>query len=317
MNQVIFLILPQVHALDLAGPVQVFYEANGFGAEYGLRFCATEPRVRMAQGLTLADLEPLSDAGAGDTVVVPGIDSSTLDALHPLPTSWLRRSHREGARLASICTGAFVLGHAGLLDDRDCTTHWKVTGRLEREFPAARVIGNRLFVRAGRVITSAGVASGIDMALSLVEDDHGPETAAQVAREIVVYLRREGSSDQSSIYLKYRTHMNPGVHRVQDWLIGHPDRRASLDDLARVAGMSRRNLTRAFRRATGVTLRQFANELKLEVAANLLHDPDMSIAAVAAHCGFSDARQLRRLCRGKLGINPSAWKEDLERRVSR
>lgn len=314
MSRMFVLILPHVHALDLAGPVQVFYEANGFGASYGLRFCGMEPRVRTAQGLTIADLDPLPEAGTGDTVVVPGIDSATLDAAHPLPAAWLRTSHRQGARIASICTGAFVLGQAGLLDHRDCTTHWKVIDRLGREFPAARVLGNRLFVKAGRVITSAGVASGIDMALSLVEDDHGPETAARVAREIVIYLRREGSSEQSSIYLKYRTHMNPGVHRVQDWLIGHPDRSPSLDDLARIAGMSRRNLTRAFRRATGVTPKRFANELKLEVAANLLHDPGMSIASVAARCGFSDTRQLRRLCRSNLGISPSAWKEVLERR---
>ena len=315
MNRVIFLILPHVHALDLAGPVQVFYEANGFGAENRLQFCATEPRVRMAQGLTIADLEPLPEVGSNDLVVVPGIDSSVLEHLEHVPSSWLRSAHQAGARIASICSGAFVLAHAGLLDGRECTTHWKVTESLEQRYPSARVIRNRLFVKDGRVITSAGVASGIDMALSLVEDDHGPQVAASVAREIVVYLRREGSSEQSSIYLKYRTHMNPGVHRVQDWLTGHPDRTPSLDDLARVARMSRRNLTRAFRRVTGITLKQFSNELKLEVAANLLHDPDMSIDAVASRCGFSNARQLRRLCRSNLGISPSAWKEDLERRT--
>lgn len=317
MSRVIVLILPHVHALDLAGPVQVFYEANGFGADYRLQFCATAPCIRTAQGLTLAELEPLPDAGSHDLVMVPGIDSSTLDHLDAVPSTWLRTAHQAGARIASICSGAFVLAHAGLLDGRECTTHWKVTERLERSYPSARVIRNRLFVKAGRVITSAGVASGIDMALSLVEDDHGPETTARVAREIVVYMRREGSSEQSSIYLKYRTHMIPGVHRAQDWLIEHPDSNPSLDDLARVAAMSRRNLTRAFRRATGVTLKQFANELKLEVAANLLHDPDLSIDAVASRCGFRDARQLRRLCRSNLGISPTAWKEDLERRASR
>jgi len=315
MSRVFFLILPHVHALDLAGPVQVFYEANGFGADYRLKFCATEPRVRMAQGLTLADLEPLSHAGKGETVIIPGIDSSTLDHLEHVPSSWLRDAHQAGARIASICSGAFVLAHAGLLDGRECTTHFKVTERLERHYPEARVLRNRLFVKDGSVITSAGVASGIDMALSLVEDDLGPRTAAQVAREIVVYLRREGSSEQGSVYLKYRTHMNAGVHRVQDYLIGHPERSPSIDDLARIAFMSRRNLTRAFRRATGVTLKQFANELKLEVAANLLHDPDMSIESVASRCGFRNARQLRRLCRGTLGISPSVWKEELERRA--
>ena len=317
MNQVVFLVLPHVHALDLAGPVQVFYEANGFGADYRLRFCAMEPQLRMAQGLTLADLEPLPEVGSDDLVVVPGIDSSTLADLRHVPSSWLRGAHQAGARIASICSGAFVLAHAGLLDGRDCTTHWRVTEQLERCYPAARVVRNRLFVQDGRVITSAGVASGIDMALALVEDDCGPQTAAQVAREIVVYLRREGGCEQTSIYLRFRTHINPGVHRVQDWLIAHPELCPSLNDMAKVAGMSRRNMTRAFRQATGVTLKEFSNELKLEVAANLLHDPGMTIETAASRCGFKDARQLRRLCRNNLGLSPSAWKDRFERRDAR
>jgi transcriptional regulator GlxA family with amidase domain len=316
MRRVIFLVLPQVHALDLAGPAQVFYEANGFGADYGLGFHATAPRLRMAQGMTLADLGPLPDAGAGDTILVPGIESSTLDDLGHVPASWLRDAHDAGARIASICSGAFALGEAGLLDGRDCTTHWKVTGSLARRYPAARVLANRLFVIDGRVITSAGVASGIDMALSLVEADCGPRTAAQVAREIVIYMRREGGSGQNSVYLKYRTHLEPGVHRVQDWLIAHPDRSPSLDEMAGIAGMSRRNLTRAFRRATGVTPKRFADELKLEVASNVLRDPATGIEAAAAMCGFGDARRLRRLCRARLGLSPSAWKEGLERSSS-
>ena len=317
MQQILILMLPKVHALDFAGPVQVFYEANGFGAAYRLRFCGTASRVMMAQGITISDLEPLPEVGPDDTVLVPGIDSSSLDDLDAVPSGWLRRSHAAGARIGAICTGAFVLAQAGLLDGRECTTHWKVAEQLERTFSRARVHRNRLFVKAGRVITSAGVTSGIDMALSLVEDDHGPLVAAQVAREIVVYLRRDGSSEQTSVYLKYRTHLSPGVHRVQDWLVAHPEQRPSLDDMAKIAGMSRRNLTRAFRHATGISLKQFSNELKLEVAANLLHDPGLTVESVAYRCGFKDARQLRRLFLMNHGINPSAWKEGFERRAAR
>jgi transcriptional regulator GlxA family with amidase domain len=317
MKQLFFLILPNVHALDLAGPVQVFHEANGFGGAYRLRYCGTAPKVRMAQGLCVADLEPLPRVGPDDMVLVPGIESSTLDNLAETPSEWLRESYRAGARICSICSGAFVIAHAGLLDGRECTTHWKDAGRLERAYPAVRVDRNRLFVKDGRLTTSAGIASGIDMALSMVEEDHGPMVAAKVAREIVVYMRRSGSSEQTSVYVKYRTHLNAGVHRVQDWLIAHPGERPSLDEMAKIAGMSRRNLTRTFRQATSISLKQFTNELKLEVAANLLHDPDLTIENVAARCGFKDARQLRRLCKTKLGVNPSAWKEGLERRATR
>jgi transcriptional regulator GlxA family with amidase domain len=317
LKQLLFLILPEVHVLDLAGPVQVFYEANGFGGDYRLRYCGPQTRVRTAQGLWLSEIEPLPQAGAGDTVLVPGIDSEKLDRLEHVPVEWLRKAAAAGARLCSICSGAFILAHAGLLDGRECTTHWKVADRLAASYPAARVLGNRLFVKDGPLITSAGVASGIDMALSIVEQEHGPLVAGRVAREMVVYLRRDGSQTQASIFLSFRTHLNPGVHRVQDHLIAHPGEKPTIDQLARLAGMSRRSLTRAFRQATGITLKTFSNRLKLEIAGNLLHDSTLSIEAVASRCGFEDARQLRRLWKSKLGVSPSDWKGVKERRWAR
>jgi transcriptional regulator GlxA family with amidase domain len=316
MKQLLFLVLPDVHVLDLSGPVQVFYEANGFGGDYRLRYCGPKSRVRTAQGLWLSDLEPLPEPGAGDTILVPGIDSETLDRLEHVPVEWLRKAAAAGARIGSICSGAFVLAHAGLLDGRECTTHWKIADRLAERFPAARVLKSRLFVKDGPLITSAGVASGIDMALSIVEQEHGPQVAGRVAREMVVYLRRDGSQSQASIFLSFRTHLNPGVHRVQDHLIAHPEEKPTIDQLARLAGMSRRNLTRTFRQATGITLKAFANRLKLEIAGNLLHDSSLTIEAVASRCGFEDARQLRRLCKSKLGLTPSGWKAGKERRLA-
>ena len=317
MKEVVFLVLPHAHVLDLSGPVQVFYEAAGFGARYRLRYCGVESKVRSAQGLWLSDLEPLPEVGPGDLVLVPGIDSATLGDLRHVPTTWLRGVERAGASIASICTGAFALAHAGLLDHRPCTTHWKVADRLQETYPTLKVIKNRLFVKDRGIVTSAGVASGIDMALAQVEEDQGALVAAKVAREIVVYLRRDGTSEQTSIYLSYRTHLHPGIHRVQDWLVAHPETRLTIEELGRIAGMSPRNLTREFRRATGVTLKTFSTELKLEVAKNLLHDPGLTVDHVAAQCGFSDSRQLRRLCKSNLGANPSAWRGGGERRLAR
>lgn len=307
-RQVVLLVQPYVHALDLSGPVQVFHEAGGFSAGYRLRYVGMMGMVRTAQGMTLANLEEPFAVSENDLLLVPGVESATLDRPAPIPIDWIRKAHEAGATVGSICTGAFALARAGLLDGRECTTHWKVVDKLRSEFPQARVLENRLFVRDGRVVTSAGVASGIDMALALVEDHYGAAVAARVAREMVIYLRRDGTSRQSSIYLEHRAHMHPGVHRVQDWLVAHADGSPTIADLSRMAGMSPRNLTRVFRAATGVTLKTYMTRLRLERAASLLRASDLSVEGIASEVGFRDARQLRRLFRCRLGTNPSEWR---------
>lgn len=301
--RVLVLLLPEVHLQDMAGPVQVLDEAAQLGGSYRLLFCGVERRVRSAQGLELSNLEPLPTVQPRDVVLVPGMSSATLARLEHVPTEWLVEAHRTGARIASVCSGAFALARAGLLDGRECTTHWKLVDRLRRERPHAHVLDNRLFVEDRGVVTSAGVAAGIDMALALVEKDHGPLVAARVAREMVVYLRRSGDQEQLSVYLDHRTHLHPGVHQVQDFLVQHPDKKPKLKELAHLAAMSPRNLTRVFSRATGVTPKQFASKVKLQVARDLVDDPRRSVEAIASSCGFDDARQLRRLWKQTFGVS--------------
>jgi len=300
-RRVTVLLLPDVHLQDMAGPVQVFSEAAQLGGAYQLSYCGVSSRVRSAQGLVLGDLELLPKVREGDLVLIPGISSATLDRLGHVPVDWLRRAHQVGAHLASVCSAAFVLARAGLLDDRRCTTHWKVIDRLRSEYPRARVIDNRLFIEDGGVVSSAGIASGIDMALALVEQDYGPLVASRVAREMVVYLRRNGDEEQRSVYLDHRSHLHPGVHRAQDFIIRYPERKSTLAELARIAAMSPRNLTRVFRRATGITPKQFASKVKLQVARDLVDDPQRSVESIAASCGFEDSRQLRRLWKESFG----------------
>ena len=299
-RRVLVLLLPQVHALDFGGPVQALYEANGFGAAYELRYVGTTPEVRSAQGFLFGGVEPLPEVTSSDWVLVPGTESPRLAELQG-PWEWLRRAGAIGARVSSVCSGAFALAKAGLLDGRQCTTHWKVTTRLRELCPAARVLEGVLFVRDGNVVTSAGEASGIDMALALIQEDHGPALTAKVAREMVVYIRRSGESAQESIYLQFRDHTHPGVHRVQDWIVEHPDRKAALRVLAEVAAVSPRHLTRVFREATGTTIVTFANKVKLEVARTLARDRSLTLDVIASRCGFADARQLRRLWREHCG----------------
>jgi transcriptional regulator GlxA family with amidase domain len=313
-RKLLFLVLPGVHVQDLAGPAQVFHEANPFGGRYDLRYCGLESEAVSAQGLAIARLESLAETHPDDLVVVPGIDSSTLGAISPRACDWLRRGHEVGTRIASVCSGAFALARAGLLDGRTCTTYWKIADRLAHEFPAARVVRNRLYVDDGAVVTSAVVTAGIDLALYLVERDHGPLVVARVAREMVVYIRRSGESPQKSVYLDYRTHLHPGIHRVQDRLVACVGENPSMRELAEVAGMSPRNLTRAFRQATGVTLSEFRTRLRMEVAESLLRSPDNTVEAVAADCGFKDPRQLRRIWIRTHGVSPSAWRARVERR---
>jgi transcriptional regulator GlxA family with amidase domain len=303
---VIFLLLPELEILDLAGPLQSFDEAVRAGADLRVLTCSPEPRVRTDQGLWLAELDPLPVPGPADLIVVPGMRFAALDAVPAPVIAWLREAYERGAQLASVCTGAFLLGRAGLLDGRQCTTHWSRVEDLQRRFPSARVLDNRLFVHDGPVTTSAGIASGIDMALGLLERRFGPFLVSAVAREMVVYLRRDGSHRQQSVYLDYRTHLHPGVHRVQDWLTAHPAERATLSDLARRAALSPRHLTRVFRQATGVSVQEFTTRLRLELARDLLHDPRLTVEAVAARCGFASARQLRRLWKEVYGTSPAS-----------
>lgn len=286
----IFLVLPEVEILDLAGPLQAFAEAKRFR----LQVCSTRARVHSSQGVWLADLEPLPTPAASDLVVVPGMPYAATERFDRAAIKWLKTAAAAGAHIASVCTGAFVLGEAGLLAGKRCTTHWSRTKELRRRYPGARVLENRLYVTDGNVTTSAGIASGIDMALAILERVQGPIVAAEIAREMVVYIRRDGAQQQQSVYLDYRTHLHPGIHRVQDALVQHPARRTTIEQLSSLAGMSPRNLTRTFRSVTGISINEFATRVRLELARTLQHDPTLTMEAIARRCGFG-ARQLRRL----------------------
>ena len=303
-RRTIFAVFPGCEILDLAGPLQAFHEAAAFGARYDVTYHGTTPTVRSAQGLELSGIEPLPDVGTGDRIVVPGFPLAT-DRVPPKLVAWLRQAHRAGAEVCSVCTGAFALGEAGVLDGRMCTTHWRRVPELRARFPRARVVGDRLFVDDGVVVTSAGIAAGIDMALALIERDAGPIVAGEVAREMVIYLRRDGAHRQDSIYLDYQTHLSPGIHQLQQHLVSNPASRETLGELARIAGMSERNLTRVFKRATGISIHDYREALRVERARDLMRSPAMTLDAIAAACGFADGRQLRRVWSARFGESPS------------
>lgn len=312
MKQVIFVIPPTTQILDLAGPLQAFSEAKGLGADYQIRFAGVAPQAPSAQGLLLAGLEHYSElqVTANDLILIAGISSQNLSEAQLLSLgaefyAWLRRCYQQGAILCSICNGAFFLAQSGLLNGRKCTTHWSRTKELARRFPHICVVENRLFMKDQRLYTSAGICSGLDLALSIIEDDYGPRFTAKLAHMLVVYIRRDGEHSQQSVYLDYRAHLNPAIHKVQDQLTQYPERQHTIEILAQKVHMSPRNLTRQFKRETGVTIKTFVTLVRMEKAATLLHNPELSIDAIGVACGFQNPRQFRRLWRKFRGCSPS------------
>ena len=297
MNQVVFLLVPQLHLLDLAGAAQVFSTVADHGHPYRLAYVAEQPDVPTHQGVTLRAELTWPELGPGDLVVVPGWRAAELAGTGHLTAATLGRlaaHHAAGGTVASVCAGADALGRAGLLDGRRCTSHHDVQDELARRYPAAVLVRDVLYVSDDRVVTSAGIASGIDLALHLVAVRHGPAVAAQVARQMVVYARRNGDQQQASAMLRHRAHLSDAVHRVQDRIDASFTAPLPLAELARAAGVSERTLTRRFEAATGRTPLRYQQLLRVERAEYLIGHGE-TVEAAAHAVGFADARMLRRL----------------------
>ncbi|WP_159501096.1 GlxA family transcriptional regulator [Microbacterium sp. 18062] len=297
MTRVVFLLVPGVILLDLAGPAQVFSSVSTAQAPYDLSYVAEQRSIRSAQGLPLEASLEWPELSRDDVILVPGWRAP----LHPgsgalaEPTlARLREHHAAGGAVASVCSGALTLGRAGLLDGRRCTTHHDVQEELARRYPRARVVPDVLFTEDDRVITSAGIASGIDMALHLVAVRHGPGAAARVARDMVVFARRNGDAPQLSALLRHRSHLDELVHRVQDVIDEGFDRPLPLARLADIVRASPRTVTRAFTDATGLTPLRYQQALRRERAEHLIAH-GATVEAAARAVGFDDARMLRRL----------------------
>jgi transcriptional regulator GlxA family with amidase domain len=300
VTRVVFLLVPGLHLLDLAGPAQVFASAVDFGFDYRISYVGEHPTVRTAQSLTVQAEPELPTLDPADLIVVPGWRALTgLGGTGPLapPTlAWLRAHHAAGGTVASVCAGADALGRAGLLDGRRCTTHHALQDELARRYPHANVVRDVLYVVDRRVITSAGIASGIDLALHLMATRHGAALAARIARSMVVYARRNGDEAQASAMLRHRGHLNDTVHRVQDLIENRLAERLPLTELADAVGCSERTVTRVFGRATGMTPLRYQQLLRVERAEHLIGQ-GATVESAARAVGFEDARMLRRLRR--------------------
>ena len=298
MTRVVFLLVPGLHLLDLAGPAQAFGTAADLGCGYELAFLAEQEDVPTTQGVTLRAATQWPALASNDLIIVPGWRASPgIAGTGPLTDATLEAlaaHHAHGGTVASVCAGADALGRAGLLDGRRCTTHHDIQDELAERYPRATVIRDVLYVIDGRVATSAGIASGIDLALHLIAVRDGPATAARVAREMVVYARRNGDDLQVSAMLRHRNHLSDTAHRAQDHIEARFAGPLPLAQIASNCGVSERTLTRKFTEATGLTPLRYQQLLRLERAEHLISH-GATVETAARTVGFQDARMLRRL----------------------
>lgn len=313
---VYFLVLPGVHLLDMSGPVQAIHESNELhGHCFNLHFVGLDHQVSSWQGLALTQLDPLPErVSANSLVVVCGMklaqDYRRVAADDRLQ-QWLQRAHKDGALLAGICTGAFVLGEAGLLDGRRCTTHHRLLDQLRTNFPQARVIPERIFVEDGRLFTSAGVTAGIDLTLHLIARLRGAREAVDTARELVVFARRMADDPQISLHFQSRNHVSPLIHEVQDTLSRDLCKPITVARLAEQYRVSPRHLQRLFRASTGVSIKSYLTDLRLARATDLLARSDASVELVAERSGFQSTRAFRDAWLKKFGRAPTAMRDEL------
>ncbi|MDH2429377.1 helix-turn-helix domain-containing protein [Sphaerisporangium sp. TRM90804] len=298
--------------LDIACVVASLECANWYGAApyYKVRLATPGARpIDCGPTVTLQAGERLERVtGPVDTMLVSGGSGSEDAAADRLVLAHVRRLARESRRVASVCTGAWILAAAGLLDGRRATTHWRWAGALAARHPEVRVDPGPIFIRDGDVYTSAGVTSALDLTLALIEQDNGPELARTVARQLVTYLQRPGNQAQMSMFTAAPPPSDSLVRRVVDHVTGHLDADLSVAALAAGAGVSERHLTRLFLRHLGQTPGRFVREARAEAAAHLLTSTSLPMATVAARCGFGTTETLRQAFTARYGIPPAHYR---------
>jgi transcriptional regulator GlxA family with amidase domain len=311
--RVFFAVPPKVHLLDLCGPAHAFYEAKVLNQAIEIFFVSLKgnSEERSSPGLGISSLLDFRgfELGSSDWLIIPGLESEIYfregfyQTIQPF-LDWVRLQAGNGAKVCSVCTGTFLLANAGVLDGKSCTTHWKYREVFERLHPNVQLMADRLFVKDGNIYSSAGVASGIDLSLFLLEEVFGSLFAFQVAKEMVVFLRRMPNDPQLSVFLQFRNHLENRVHQVQDLMASHLDQQLSLEDLAEKVNMSPRNLSRLFKKTVGITLGEYRDKLRFEKALQLLESGE-KVEVTALSCGLKSANQLRSLLRKYRDLVPA------------
>jgi len=310
---------PDVQILDVTGPLEVFARTSRWLRDRGRRKddaysveiigfrCGAFPA---SSGLRLYADRGFREVGSGvDTLLIAGGLGVERFHKHVALRQWIQRQAGQVRRLASVCTGAFFLAEAGLLKGRNATTHWASCEDLAREYPAVHVEPDRLYVREGSIYTAAGVTAGIDLALALVEEDLGRETALAVARQLVMFLRRPGGQAQFSAQLAVQMAEREPLRELQAFILDHPAADLSVEALARRMAMSPRNFARVFARELGVTPARFVLSARVETARRRLEETHEGLEEISASSGLGSTESMRRAFLRQVGVSPGQYRE--------
>jgi transcriptional regulator GlxA family with amidase domain len=318
MRRVVIVVYPKVQTLDVTGPAEVFRAASLIRPPgYDATIAAPEAGPLRTSTVSFVPDARLDECGGQiDTLVVAGGSGARRAEEDSALVTWIAAAARRSRRVASVCTGAFLLAKAGLLDGRRATTHWASCAELAARYPAVNVEPEPIFVRDGDVATSAGVTAGMDLALALVEEDLGRDVALEVARHLVVFLQRPGGQAQFSAQLAAQTADRAPLRELQTWIPDHLDEDLSVPALARRACMSERNFARAFRRETGRTPGAYVEAARVERARIALETGDVPVEAIAQQAGFGTVETMRRAFRRQVGVSPIEYRTRFRRQAA-
>jgi transcriptional regulator GlxA family with amidase domain len=306
MRKVVIIGPPPVQILDVTGPLEVFSNAPDY--EIRLANPGLERTLQTNRGVVLADAIPMADInGPIDTLIVaggPGAESGNYD---PDFIAWIAKVAGHSRRVASICTGAFLLAEAGLLNGKQAVTHWRFCDRLAKEYPNVIVRPDPIYLRDGSIYTSAGITAGIDLSLALVEEDHGHDTALQIARFLVMFLVRPGGQAQYSHMLSHQAIASQPLRELQVWMLQHLGADLTVESLAERIGMSARHFTRVCLRETGMNPGQFVDRMRVEAAQQIIDSSSRGLKEIADSCGFKSADAMRRTFLRVLGVTAAEY----------
>jgi transcriptional regulator GlxA family with amidase domain len=313
MTKLTLVVLDGVQALDVAGPLDVFTEANKFLAQadhYAITLVVGRPdSVVCSSGMEFKVHCDFSHFDAtSELLLVAGGPRFPEYRPDPAFLAWLHAQARGSNRYGAVCNGVFLLGHAGLLADREITTHWDHAERLATQFPGATVRPDKIFVRDGNLFTCGGVTAGIDLCLALIAEDWGHELAMKVAKRLIVYIRRDGGQSQYSPYLAVGPDQDSLVARVLKHVTDHISDALTIEEIADAVGVSRRTFSRAFAKHAHVTPSVFVDQVRIDVARKLLEETDVPLKTVAFRCGFHNATQMRMIFARQLGTTPKLYR---------
>ncbi|HEY2057437.1 MAG TPA: DJ-1/PfpI family protein [Amycolatopsis sp.] len=317
-HRIVFVVFPGFSILDLTGPHEVFTQAGLLTGDVVIETVAAGPGpVTSSGGLVITPDRTIDDElDSVDTLVAVGglgVDQACED---PRLVDWIARIAPGARRTASVCSGAFLLGAAGLLGGRRAATHWARCDQLAERYPSVIVDPRPIFVRDGTVWTSAGVTAGIDLALAMTEDDHGPEVARAIARQLVMFVQRPGGQAQFSAQLAAQRPARAALREMIAWIADHPGDDLTVPALARRAAMSERNFTRVFHAETGRTPAAYVESVRVEAAKRLLESTAIPLETLAHRCGFGTDKSLQRTFKRTLQVTPGEYRKHFSARTT-